>query len=197
MENIESNENLLFVEAATLAMLKHAGIDPSDPKNHAHMDESVPGSEINTYKDLAIVAIEAVLETSEKVEQYIENLESEEHSSEDLLRDYREDNFDNHSRNYVKTESDKPEGYSLNSFMTFNVGAKSDNHGHTLGAVRRLVTDLDAIEAPDSTPVTGYLSVVVANDLLSQDSIGYLIDCGDCNSKDVLISMHRCDPTLF
>lgn len=184
-EHDPSEEEILLIESATLAMMEHVGIDPADPKNEAHMDENAPGSEINTYKELAVVALEAILSTANR----IDSITAEHTVDEDMFQAYQEDHLDNHTK---EPEVQKhPKNYKVSSILSFTAESEGKSEVITLGDVRRFVADLDRLQAADSLEVWGYLDTTITRDLLK--GRGFYIECGDCGATDVIVEQHECE----
>jgi hypothetical protein len=185
----------IFVETATSYWMKTNGLDMSDPKTSPYeLDESDPGSQVSSWKDISSDAFDLFIETLAQIQNsgfevdFFQGV-SEEETSEDLLSDYLQDNFGNGVKGFSDSVQ-SPERRAITKSSAIFVFLQTPPGDPTyVSDVREWLAEVDSLKIPDSTEVEGELFVTLDSDILG----GERSECLTCgNGDDVLMTLHEC-----
>lgn len=185
----------IVVEHMTLQWLKQNNLDPADPKTPAiEIDENEETSQLVAWKLTAEEAYDYFIEALQKVEDMGYDIKSEEDEEdeeerEDILSDFREDNFGNHTFTTAPQRVNTKTSRLTKTNTTFIFLDTPPGEPMYVADVREWLAEVDSLGIPDDEEVEGSLFVDYDTPFETTERSECLY-CGD--QTDILVTLHDC-----
>lgn len=180
----------IVVEHMTLQWLKQNNLDPSDPKTPAiEIDENEETSQLVAWKLTAEEAYDFFIEAIQKIEDMGYDLQSEEEEQEDILSDFREDNFGNRTLATTPQRVNTKKSRLTKTNTTFIFLDTDPGEPMYVADVREWLAEVDSLGIPDTEEVEGSLFVDYDTPFETTERSECLY-CGD--KTDILVTLHDC-----